>query len=167
MLEVLAAVRDEDSKLDSHELEVLGTLSLGTPCITSHAEMDSNLDWGLHGVAEGGSQGQCTMNFNSKGMRLTLGRPRNKKGEHVRAGLKNSGRGRGQKVGDKISISNNEVVTNMENGSKRKGGAGCMHVDTEEGRGKRLKVDKVASTLSVTLATHLESVKVAGQPRRE
>ena len=57
MLEVLAAVRDEDSKLDSHELEVLGTLSSGTPCITSHAEMDSNLDWGLNGMAEGGSQG--------------------------------------------------------------------------------------------------------------
>ena len=55
MLEVLAVVRDGDSKLDSHELEVLGTLSSGTPCITSHAEMDSNLDWGLHGVAEGGS----------------------------------------------------------------------------------------------------------------
>ena len=70
-------------------------------------------------------------------------------------------------MGGKISTSNNEVVTNMESGSKRKGGAGCMHVDTEEGREKRLKVDEVASTLSVTLATHLESEKVAGQPRRE
>lgn len=50
-------------------------------------------------MAKGGSQGQCTMNFNSKGMRRTPGRPCNKKGEHVRAGLKNSGRGRGQKVG--------------------------------------------------------------------
>ena len=55
----------------------------------------------------------------------------------------------------------------MESGSKRKGGAGCMHVDTEEGREKRLKVDEVASTLSVTLATHLELAKVVGQPCRE
>ena len=70
-------------------------------------------------------------------------------------------------MGGKISISNNEVVTNMESGPKRKRGAGCMHVDTEEGREKRLKVDEVASTLSVTLAMHLELAKVAGQPCRE
>ena len=164
MLEVLAAVRDEDSELDSQELEVLGTLSSGTPCITSHAEIDFNLDWGLNGVVEGGSQGQCTMNFNLKGICRTPGRPHNKKGEHVRAGLKNLGQGRGQKFGGRISISNNKVVTNMERGSKRKGGASFMHVDTEEGREKHLKVDEVASTLSVTLATHLELAKVAGQP---
>ena len=53
----------------------------------------------------------------------------------------------------------------MECGSKRKGGAGYMHADTEKGREKRLKVDEEVSTLNVILATHLGSVEVAGQPR--
>ena len=53
----------------------------------------------------------------------------------------------------------------MEYGSKEKRGAGCMHIDIEEGREKRLKVDEEVSTLNVILATHLGSVEVAGQPR--
>ena len=55
----------------------------------------------------------------------------------------------------------------MECGSKRKGGAGCMHADTEEGKEKRLKVDEEVSTLSVILVTHLGSMDVVGQPRRD
>ena len=52
----------------------------------------------------------------------------------------------------------------MEYGSKEKRGAGCMHIDIEEGSEKRLKVDEEVSTLNVILATHLGSVEVAGQP---
>ena len=55
----------------------------------------------------------------------------------------------------------------MEYGSKKKRGAGYMHIDIEEGREKRLKVDEEVSTLNVILATHLGSVEVAGQPRQD
>ena len=54
-LGMVAAAWNGESELDSQELEALGTLRLGTLCTTSHVEMYSNLDWGLNGVAEGGS----------------------------------------------------------------------------------------------------------------
>ena len=68
-------------------------------------------------------------------------------------------------VRGRSSILRDEAVTNMEYGSKKKRGAGYMHIDIEEGREKRLKVDEEVSTLNVILATHLGSVEVAGQPR--
>ena len=161
------AERNEGPDLESQELEVLGDSVLGIPCTKSHAAKASNLDGGSTGVTEGGSKGLSSLNNNLKGMCRTQGRPRSKKGDHVRVGLKTSGRGKGQKVGGCMASSSNEIDTSVESGSKRKGGAGYLHVDIEEGGEKRLKIDEVSSHLSVSMALNSTSAEVAEQPRRE
>lgn len=164
---VAITMREEDSELNMQELEIMGTLNLGTPCTTSHAVVDFNLGWDSNVVAEGGSKGRTTTNNKLKGTLGTKGGTRNKQVEHARAVKNSLSRGRGQRVGGRISILSDQIVTNVESGSKRKGGAGCMHADIKEGREKRLNVDEEVSTLSVILATQLGLAEVAGQSRQD
>ena len=66
-----------------------------------------------------------------------------------------------------MASSSNGIDTIVESGSKRKGGASYMDVDTEEAGEKRLKMDEVSSNLSASMALNLTSAEVAKQPRRE